>query len=507
MDSTHHGARSAVWAIVAAAALLTGCASTNQRHGSAGGIPGLTSGPSATTVAGGPSGNTPGGAVGVGGGASGGGAASGGGTSTGGGGGGVGGGGSSAGASGAAPGSVGTGGAIVLAPGTHGTVKIGLGYPTNLSAAYAAFGANNLTGSDWKVWIAPIVDWVNAHGGIGGRTVVPVYHATDPESGTFQSQAQQACTAFTEDDHVFAVVGTVIADNEYDCLAQKNTPFLAQTAVLTDQSTLTTHPGLVYQPFMITSQRLGVWLDSIVSQHFFSPTAKTGLLEVDTPAYHHFADTVIKPRLAANAIKLSDEIAFGVPSSAASAGDLFAQAGSAVLRFRSEGITHIVLSPTGGAIPFVFMQAAESQKYRPRYALNSLEVPAFVTQNVPVAQLHGSLGVGWLPASDVFYKEVVHGVNPAEDLCYKITKRNGDEVKRYCDGLFFLKAALDHNPDFSVAGLRATVESMGTSFDSPWTFGTRFGPGRYDGASEVRPLAYVDACNCYRYSGGVIPVG
>jgi hypothetical protein len=152
------------------------------------------------------------------------------------------------------------------------------------------------------------------------------------------------------------------------------------------------------------------------------------------------------------------------------------------------------------------MQPAESQNYRPRYALNSLDVPAFLTQNVPLAQLHGAVGVGWLPASDLFYKEVAHGVNPAEDLCYEITKRNGDEVKRYCDGVFFLKPALERAPEFSPAGLRAGAESLGTNYDSPWTLATRFGPGRFDGARQVRPVAFVEDCTCFRYTGAPLEV-
>ena len=393
------------------------------------------------------------------------------------------------------------------APTPRGSIKIGFGYPKNLGAAYAAFGANNLTGDDWQQWIQPIVTWVNAHGGVAGRTVVPVYHGTDPSTGTFQAQAEAACTAFTDDDHVFAVIGTVVAENEFDCLAKKNTPFVAQSATLFDQSLFARFPGYVYQPFMITAERQGVWIDTLFRQGFFASGAKVGLLRLDDEVHARFAAQVVRPHLGAQGVTVSDEFAFRAPGSAASAGDLFSQAGNAVLRFRSEGISEVVLSPTGGAIPFVFMQQAESQKYRPRYALNSLEVPAFVTQNVPLAQLHGAVGIGWLPASDLFYKEVAHGANPAEDLCYTITKRNGDEVKRYCDGLFFLRAALDKaGGDVSVAGLKRGVEALGASYNSPWTMSTRFGPGRYDGAGSARPLAFVDQCGCFRYTGGPINV-
>jgi hypothetical protein len=481
--------RAVVITVALAAALLAGCNSTTRLHSRDAGLgTGSKSSSGATSV----DSTVPDNASGAAGGASTG-SASG-----------------SSGGSGSGRSRAGGGGGAALAAAprtpTRGTVKIGFGYPNNLSAAYAAFGANNLTGDDWKTYIEPIVAWMNAHGGLAGRAIVPVYHGTDPTNGTFQAQAEAECAAFTQDDHVFAVVGEIIADNQADCYAHANTPFLAQTAVLVDHTMYDRHPGLVYQPFMITAERQAVWIDSLVTQRYFTSGSRVGLLEMDNSVYHRFADTVIKPRLAAHGIQLADEFAFTPPDSAAGAGSLFAQANNAVLRFRAENITHVILSPSGGAIPFVFMQSAESQGYRPRYALNSLEVPAFVTQNVPVAQLTGSLGVGWLPASDLYYKEVVHGANPAEDLCFAITKRNGDEVKRYCDGLFFLAAALQRAPEFSAAGLRAGVEALGTSYDSPWTFATRFGPGRYDGARQVRPLAFVDACSCYRYTGPPVDV-
>src|SRR5581483_8528490 len=207
-----------------------------------------------------------------------------------------------AGTSGRATGSATAGLAGAPAAPTKGTVKIGFGYPHNLSAAYSAFGANNLTGDDWKPYIEPIVAWVNAHGGLAGRAVVGVYHSTDPTTGTFQTQAEEACTAFTQDDRVFAVIGTVLADNEVDCLAKANTPFLAQSAALFDRTMYDRHPGLVFQPFMITAERQGVWIDSLFTQKYFAAGAKVGLLEMDNSVYHRFADTVIKPRLAAHGI-------------------------------------------------------------------------------------------------------------------------------------------------------------------------------------------------------------
>jgi hypothetical protein len=55
-----------------------------------------------------------------------------------------------------------------------------------------------------KIYGAFIKD-VNDHGGIDGRKIIPVYHSFCPIGS---SAAVSLCTKFTEDDKVFAVLGT-----------------------------------------------------------------------------------------------------------------------------------------------------------------------------------------------------------------------------------------------------------------------------------------------------------
>jgi len=92
-------------------------------------------------------------------------------------------------------------------------------------------------------------------------------------------------------------------------------------------------------------------------------------------------------------------------------------------------------------------------------------------------------------------------------ICLKILKDAGvgDPSRLYtqstCDSLFFLKAALDRANALTPAGLRAAVESLGTTYDSAFTWATRYGPGRHDGADAVRPSKFEDKCGCYRLTG------
>ena len=50
------------------------------------------------------------------------------------------------------------------------------------------------------------IDNINEHGGIHGRTIMPYYKEICPVP---VSLSVAACTSFTEDDHVFAVIGSM----------------------------------------------------------------------------------------------------------------------------------------------------------------------------------------------------------------------------------------------------------------------------------------------------------
>jgi len=130
---------------------------------------------------------------------------------------------------------------------------------------------------------------------------------------------------------------------------------------------------------------------------FFGTSARVALVRYDSPIDATFAEGVVKPRLAAHGLKVSDEAIISQPSSASEAGDTTAQISDAVLRFRTEGIDHVLFVPTGGVLPFLWMPAAQAQGYAPRYALNSLDIPRFIAGNAPQQQLHGALGIGWMP--------------------------------------------------------------------------------------------------------------
>jgi hypothetical protein len=324
----------------------------------------------------------------------------------------------------------------------------------------------------------------------------------NPLEGSFSAQEQKACAALTEDATVSAVVtgAAAMGLNFTNCVARKGIPVLYEIGSMIDDTAYAEHRGLLYQPFGISSERQGFWIDELAAAGYFAPNAKVGVISVDSPVLNRYVDKVIRPGFARHGVQLAQLYAFQAPGSAGDASALYSQANNAVLRFRSAGITHVVFVPTGGTLPYVFMPTAENQNYRPRYAMNSYEITAFVDLNVPAVQLKDAVSVGWLPTSDVLDPQRPKD-NPAERLCNKITGSRSDIPSRYCEGLFFLKAAWDASGDVSAAGLARGARMLADKWRSPWTFSTQFGNGRTDGASSYRLVKFDQGCSCFVYAG------
>jgi ABC-type branched-subunit amino acid transport system substrate-binding protein len=396
----------------------------------------------------------------------------------------------------------------VVRPSVSTPVVVGVNYSANLDAAFTAFGANRAD-IDIRKGIERIVADINATGGLGGRRLQAVIHGTDPLVGSFDQQGQEACTTFTEDHKAVAVVGGALNASQslLDCLSRRGVAFLWEYQILIEQSTFDRHAAHLFQPSGVAAERLAAYIDDLVTGRWLTESAVIGVLRYDEPHHARFVRQIIEPRLRAAGFRIREDIGIQRPPSTASAGDTAAQANSAVLRFRSAQVTHVILVPTGGVLPFIFMPLADSQGYVPVYALNSLDIPNFVAPNVPARQLRGSRGLGWLPPSDLSTDRIPRNL-PTLERCAKVTGARDDDVVRFCDGLYLLKAAFDRGAPATAGGIRSALEAVGTSYVSPWaTMGTRFAPGRHDGAAAARTLAFDEGCRCFSYTGPLRSLG
>jgi len=395
---------------------------------------------------------------------------------------------------------------------TPTTVTIGIVVPSDTAAVASSLGISGASTISITGVIDAVVKDVNAHGGVLGRKLVLYTHTYDAAAYISNSSQTIAeiCADFRDDHKVFAVMFDLVDPAVRSCLAAMGSPLLvAGAGALIPTAAYAEHGGnFLFGPDNITTERLAtLYIESLWQRSFFekwqtdtggpggiAPT-KLGLIHADSPDQNSVYANESK-ELAKHGLRFTDTVTYAANVQAG-----LAATQSAVLRFRADGITHVF-----GASAF-FLQEAESQGYRPRYAY----IPglgALGVANVPAAQMKGAMTVGWAPTIDVETAQAPADT-PETKHCRAVMKAAGmssdshsDRQIMYlvCDAFYALQAALPAGQQASVAGLRRGYEALGTGFAPAMTFSTTLGPNRHYGVGSVRDMAYDTACSCLKYT-------
>lgn len=403
---------------------------------------------------------------------------------------------------------------------TDDTITVGIGW-FDVNSARAAFGAPGQGEGDsptTREGAQRVVDWINANGGIAGREVVPAYHEypiNEIATNDSRDRREQAmCADWTEDNIAFAAIP--FQDGQgvfYKCAAEKG---------LVGLSTFTTGGGAIdeqrfaeigqtwWAPNWISGERRErVVVEQLDRVGFFEPGARVGLFLGDTPPARRTAESTLKPMLAERGVNVVAEVY---------ARDLSDPWSSYIFQLQSAGVTHIVggQSSCGAGICLALIQlAAENQGYRPKYGVGTdwgagqadLYAP-------PPEQMANTVSIGWSPRTDIGNDDynVAEPINEYDARCRQIIKDSGLDISMhlvtpYCDGLFMLRDGLARAPELTWQGFRQGIESAGSGIMVATTYGTVFGPGRHDGSSYVRDMAYDRERQTWQYVGPPIPVG
>src|ERR1700722_4458853 len=98
------------------------------------------------------------------------------------------------------------------------TIKLGVALVN--FAPIAQFTDLIRTSAEQKQIYGIYINYINAHGGINGRKIVPYYKYYSPLGS---AGILALCTSFTQDDNVFAVVGTFVdfSGDAQTCIAKQ----------------------------------------------------------------------------------------------------------------------------------------------------------------------------------------------------------------------------------------------------------------------------------------------
>lgn len=405
--------------------------------------------------------------------------------------------------------------ALAKTPGpgvTATSLNLGIIYTQNGGKINDAKGVKNSTVGTPKNYARIIVEAVNAAGGIAGRQITPIYHGQDATSpNTAEVTEQQTCNALTQDNKVLAVVHAEGTDSFLTCLA--NAGVLATSGGLNDRDSagFREFPNYFEVGTMSLDRQIKTLASYLAADDFFGPEAKIGLITFAEDRYRRAIDTGLRPVLADNGLKLDQEVFVPKPKTAAEVAAQDSAVNSAVLRFRSAKVTHVLFLEVSGDLAFTFMQAAENQKYRPRYGLGSQDPAQPLADNIPKAQFAGAQGVGWSPLQDMgedqdpdsqsfpSRQECLGWLNAAGETFTDTNAKLGAMI--YCDEIRFIKAAAEKaGPVLNQDTLRVGAESLGTSFSSALTFSSRYNDKHHDGAAAVRPFRFFPDCGCFKYT-------
>jgi ABC-type branched-subunit amino acid transport system substrate-binding protein len=412
---------------------------------------------------------------------------------------------------------------------TSSAIQVGITYTSNGEEANAAIGASAITRGDERADSQAVIDDINAHGGINGRKLKPIYYAYDAQSSdTRENQDQAACSHFTEDHHVFALLGGGLTENFDACMARAGVLQVSSGTIIDpDRRYLQKYPALFQLGTMTQDRMMADQVTSLRRLGYFSgwnsatgqpgpAQPKLGVLSVDRGTWSRPLHSVLLPALAraGHPVDPANVYSVRVASSQADAANTAADVQNATLKFRSNGVTHVVMLDANGSLTLFFAQSARGQNYYPRIAMNSATgaQALFDAGVIDNKQLNGSVGLGWLPSLDLRSSAGQKYANSATRRCFEVMrKRTGQRFSSTnaaslalskCDSGWFLAAGLRAvGRDLTLDSAMAAIQRMGRRYESPIIPATYFSPSRHDAAELGFDMRWDTGCRCTRYVG------
>nr|MDP9102046.1 ABC transporter substrate-binding protein [Actinomycetota bacterium] len=395
-------------------------------------------------------------------------------------------------------------------------VYVGVVTTKDTQQVYGSYGANNVDPGDTEAQATAVATYLNAHGGILGRTVVPIFHdiKTLDTAANPASTGQSVCTFYTQDHPVVAVwnVNTQLDQSPTlrSCLAQGHVPLFTAAARAISDAEMAHLAPYYYHTIMVSwdavtpvfVQRLKVqgWLggwNPLLGQSD-SSTAKVGILTDSTAQGVHTGE-VLKAAFAKAGYPGAVIYQYSDPSQGQA---------SSVYYFHGNGVTHVVVTDVELT---AFQNAAESQHYHPRYGITSYNDPYSNLEAsglTPTGANNGAMGVGWAPNLDVGDPNDP-GESAGGHVCNAILKAANQNMvsKRLahlyafsiCDAFRVIAMGAGAGRGFSPQAIAAGVAQTGGSFSPANGFAPALTGSRPYMQGAVRDLSWVTSCSCMRY--------
>jgi len=383
----------------------------------------------------------------------------------------------------------------------------------------AALSASATGPGDTRPYYNAVLDEVNRSGGVAGRKLVPSYFAVsaaNPQSADEQTSA--ACEHWTHDVKTFVVfdaLNELIRDcaERHGMLALNGGPGGVDTVT----STFRRYPHYLEPSSTRLDALAAMTVEGLARTDYFDPGAVIGVVTWDSPNFRTAVSHGLQPALHALGLKTAVEEYVAVPETTGALSSSSASISSAILAFRQRGVTHafVLDGPSGVALGSVltilWMNAAGSQKYYPRYGFNDYNNAgsAYGVDNVRRSRVISTID------TDADFDAGV-GTNRRREECFAVMRRHGlsptQQIEAYmvhaCDNVWYFRAVLGTaRTVVDRDRVMAVAAALGTTYRSPYTYRTRFSSDQRDGVAAFRRMGFYDDCTCFRYISGLVPRG
>jgi hypothetical protein len=396
-------------------------------------------------------------------------------------------------------------------------VYIGVTTVNDIATVATALGLKSANpGNQVKDGEAMIAE-LNREGGLFGRKVVlaPDNVSTASLLVNADQDASQACTHFTQDRPVIAVWNTLTpldTPTFRSCFAQAKIPLLSGSIAPTDTGALNELHGYAISVISPSFTDLAPTLVSrLEAQHFFtgwnttsgapgSAPVKIGIITKNDPTGARAA------ALLSSALARAGHAPTAQFNYTVGAGGTTSNLSSAVLQFRSRGVTHVFSTDNGYAS---FLEQANSQHYYPRSAISSFDTPALLSSNAPKKELVGALGIGSDPSLDVNFAQDPGYITPAEKTCLteqdKLQSFSGLRFAEaigleYCDAFRLIRAAALAVGSLTGPELVRGIQLAGPTYVPAISFESGLHTNDFALPGAGRDLAFEGKCQCFVYT-------
>jgi hypothetical protein len=392
-------------------------------------------------------------------------------------------------------------------------IYLGVMTQRDFQKAAASVGYSGIDPGNTQAQAQAVVDQLNRQGGAYGRTLalrtfdVPtISSAQNPDT-----YAESACTYFTQDAPVVAVINIVLTidtPNFRQCFAKHHIPLFnagdggvskADAALAPYFFSLGTPAWEALAPVLVKRLKAQGYFHGWDTRLSRTTTAAPviGVLVSDTTVGHEDGVAIAASLRAAGYSKI---ITYAYPPPGS-------EIDGAVLNFAQNGVTHVISDD----IELVTFQLhAQSQKYAPRYGINTYNAPGLnLTQIGPKSQQIGDVGVGYGPTFDVTAANGPRAVGPGVTTCRAMMSRahvtSSDRLAEafamlVCDAVRLSVRGMIDGHGLDGRAISAGAMADGPTFQPAFTIRSGLDSARQFMPAAVRDLAYVPACSCFRYA-------